>query len=225
MNLQDERLDKPIAPSTFIGHKIATDGSEESIDALLYEYLLAGNGVFLRARRKEFTVSLPLCSREVRGLRDAEVGIEWNKPNIESSVWKEILDDARGRHLSSKFKEDVYLILWNELSKCWRWRSAGRNSNWAMTIADDALPEYGEACIELHTHPPGALHFSKADDRDESGKFRIFAILIDVHDKPKIRFRCGIYDHLVPIPAAWVGALPDGIVDLNEIDALVEMMS
>ena len=76
-------------------------------------------------------------------------------------------------------------------------------------------------CIRI----PGALHFSRADDRDESGKFRIFAILIDVHDKPKIRFRCGVYDHLIPIPAAWVGAMPDGIIDLSEIDAVVEMLS
>ena len=87
------------------------------------------------------------------------------------------------------------------------------------------MPEYVECCIELHTHPPGALSFSAADDRDELGKFRIFAILIDVHDKPKIRFRCGVYEHLVPIPAAWVSEMPDGIVDLNEIEALVEMLS
>ena len=87
------------------------------------------------------------------------------------------------------------------------------------------MPQYAECCIELHTHPPGALHFSRADDRDELGKFRIFAILIDVHDKPKIRFRCGVYDHLIPIPAVWVGEMPEGIIDLNEIDALVEMLS
>ena len=69
------------------------------------------------------------------------------------------------------------------------------------------------------------MNFSGADDADELGKFRIFAILIDVHEKPKIRFRCGVYEHLVPIPAAWVGEMPEQIPDLNEIDALVEMLS
>ncbi len=107
----------------------------------------------------------------------------------------------------------------------WQWRASGRESNWASTIADDTLPEYAECCIELHTHPPGALNFSRTDDADELGKFRIFAILIDVHDKPKIRFRCGVYDHLIPIPAVWVGEMPEGIIDLNEIDALVEMLA
>ena len=115
-------------------------------------------------------------------------------------------------------------MYWDRVLRSWQWCASGRESNWASTIADDTLPEYADCCIELHTHPPGALNFSRADDRDEIGKFRIFAILIDVHDKPKIRFRCGVYDHLVPIPAAWVGEIPEGIVDLNEIDAIVEML-
>jgi len=46
----------------------------------------------------------------------------------------------------------------------------------AATIAEDSLSEYGQACLELHTHTPGAVHFSSADDLDESGKFRIFGI-------------------------------------------------
>ncbi len=70
----------------------------------------------------------------------------------------------------------------------------------------------------------GLIQFSKADDRDESGKFRIFGLIADVHDKPKIRFRCGIYDHLVPIPFSWIGQLPGGVIDLNEVEALLQMM-
>ncbi|MBK7497435.1 MAG: hypothetical protein IPI28_19310 [Candidatus Omnitrophica bacterium] len=94
----------------------------------------------------------------------------------------------------------------------------------AATIADDQLPEYADACIELHTHPPGALNFSGADDIDEPGKSRIFGILVDVHDKPKIRFQCGIYDQFVQIPASWISVLPKGIVDLNEVESLLQMM-
>lgn len=223
MSLQPEPADHRITPPQFIGHRIASR-DREPIDAVLYEYLLAGNGLILRAKRNEFTACLPICSRVVTGLPDSFVGIMWHKPRIRPAICNEILQDAQRKHPSSEFKEDVYLIYWDKTAECWQWRSAGRENNWAATIADDTLPEYAEACIELHTHPPGALNFSKADDRDESGKFRIFAILIDVHDKPKIRFRCGVYDHLIQIPSAWVGLLPDGIIDLNEIEALIEMM-
>lgn len=213
-----------MTPPKLVGHRIAAS-ENDPIDAALYEYFLAGNGLFVRAKRREFAVSLPLSMQKIWGLPNVSIGIFWERPRIGASAWQEILMHARQRQTSSNFKEEVYLIYWDKLSGAWQWRASGREHSWASTIADDTLPEYAECCIELHTHPPGALNFSGADDRDELGKFRIFAILIDVHDKPKIRFRCGVYDHLVPIPAVWVGELPDGVIDLNEIDALVEMLS
>ncbi|HMS09267.1 MAG TPA: hypothetical protein PKE66_07275 [Pyrinomonadaceae bacterium] len=214
----------PILPPKLVRHRIAAS-ENEPIEAALFEYLLAGNGLFVRAKRGEFAVSLPLSIQKISGLPNAPVGISWTKPRIPASLWQQVLLHARESHSSSRFKEEVYLIFWDKQHGEWHWRASGRESNWASTIADDTLPEYAECCIELHTHPPGALNFSGADDRDELGKFRIFAILIDVHDKPKIRFRCGVYDHLIPIPAVWVGEMPEEIIDLNEIDSIVEMLS
>lgn len=213
-----------IAPPKLVGHRIAAS-ENDPIDAALFEYLLAGNGLFVRAKRREFAISLPLNVQKISGLPKTSVGISWAKPRIAASLWYEILLHARNEYASSSFREEIYLIYWDKLLADWRWRASGREHTWASTVADDSLPEYADCCIELHTHPPRALHFSRADDRDELGKFRIFAILIDVHDKPKIRFRCGVYDHLIPIPAAWVGEMPEGIIDLNEIDALMEALS
>lgn len=207
----------------FVGHRIAEQGGE-TVEALMYEYLLAGNGLLLRAVREEFMASLPIAYREVKGLPEAFVGLSWHRPRIASELWNEILRHARNSHTAADFKENVYLIYWDKIRAMWRWRAAGRNNSWAATIADDQLPEYADACIELHTHPPGALNFSGADDVDESGKFRIFGILVDVHDKPKIRFRCGIYDQFVQMPASWISVLPKGIVDLNEVESLLQMM-
>lgn len=213
-----------IAPPKLVGHRIAVS-ENEPIDAALYEYFLAGNGLFVRAQRREFAVSLPLTDQKISGLPNASVGILWAKPRIPASLWQQVLQHARQMHSSSSFKEEVYLIYWDKILGTWRWRASGRESNWSSTIADHTVPEYADCCIELHTHPPGALNFSGADDADELGKFRIFAILIDVHDKPKIRFRCGVYEHLIPIPAAWIGEMPKEIIDLNEIEAIVERLS
>jgi hypothetical protein len=213
-----------IAPPKLVGHRVAAS-ENDPIDAALFEYLLAGNGLFVRAKRREFAVALPLSMQKISGLPKISIGVSWTKPRIPASLWQEILRHSQQTHTSSNFKEEVYLIYWDKGFSEWQWRASGRENNWASTVADDTLPEYSDCCIELHTHPPGALSFSRADDRDELGKFRIFAILIDVHDKPKIRFRCGVYDHLVPIPAVWVGEMPEGIIDLNEIGVLVELLS
>lgn len=207
-----------------VGHRIAAS-ENEPIEAALFEYLLAGNGLLVRAKRTEFAVSLSLGVRKISGLPTVAVGVSWTRPRIAPSLWQEILSHARQQNASSSFKEDVYLVYWDKVLSEWHWQASGLEHTWASTIADDSLSEYADCCIELHTHPPGALNFSPADDQDELGKFRIFAILIDVHEKPKIRFRCGIYEHLVQIPAISVGEMPDGIIDLNEIDPLVEMLS
>lgn len=214
---------RPFTSSEFIRHRIARERLEP-IEAILYEYVLAGNGVVLRAQRDEFSVSVPLSYREIKGLPEVFVGIKWHRPRVPSRVWEEILAHARRSHGPAEFKEEVYLVYWDKWLESWQWRPASRSRTWASTIADDTQPEYAEACIELHTHPPGALNFSRADDQDESGKFRLFGILIDVHDKPKVRFRCGVYDHLIQIPFAWIGRLSEGVIDLNEIEALLEMM-
>ena len=215
---------KIFEPPKLVGHRIA-ESEHDPIEAALYEYLLSGNGLLVRAKRREFSISLPLNLLKVQGLPDTSIGVSWNRPRPSETLWRGILQHARYKDASSEFKEEVYLIYWDDVLQAWTWKAAGRNSSSVTTIADDSLAEYAECCIELHTHPPGANYFSTADDRDELGKFRIFAILIDVHDKPKIRFRCGVYEHLVPIPAVWVGEMPDGIIDLNEIEAIVEMLS
>lgn len=213
-----------VASSTpFIGHRIARERLEP-VEAILYEYVLAGNGVVLKAQRDEFTVSVPLVNREIKGLPEAFVGIKWHKPRVPGRIWDEICLHAQISNSKENFREELYLIYWDKVSDSWQWCISGRDRTWASTIADDRRPEYSEACIEVHTHPDGAYQFSTADDRDESGKFRIFGIIADVHEKPKIRFRCGVYDHLIPIPFSWIGHLPTGVVDLNEVEALLQKM-
>jgi PRTRC genetic system protein A len=206
----------------FVAHIIASSETE-AITAVMFEYLLAGNGLFIRAKRREFSVCLPVCRENVKGLPEAKSGIVWHKPRIPGCIWQQILENARIGSDSIQFREDVYIVFWHEAANQWRWKNIGRERSAARTIADDSLSEYGEACIELHTHPAGAIHFSRADDRDESGKFRIFGILIDIHSQvPKIRFRCGVYDHFTQIPTDYISEMPEGLLDLNKFEQFLQ---
>ncbi len=207
-----------IALPKFVEHKIAS-AETEAVSAVMYEYLMAAGGVFIRAKRREFTACLPLCEKKINGLPEVKSGIFWHKPKITNLLWRHILEHARANSEANDFREDVYVVYWNENAGNWLWKPIARERSLAATLAEDRLAEYGEACIELHTHPPGAIHFSGADDRDETGKFRIFGILIDVHSAtPKIRFRCGIYDFFAQIPAGYVSEMPDEIIDLNAME-------
>lgn len=211
----------PFVPK-FVEHKIASHETE-AITAVMFEYLMAGNGLFIRAKRREFSVCLPVCRASVKGLPEVKSGTVWHKPRIPVHIWLQILENARQGSDPGYFREDVYVVFWHESTSQWRWKNIGKDRQWARAIADDSLSEYGEACIELHTHPDGVIHFSKSDDRDEEGKFRIFGILIDVHTpNPKIRFRCGVYNYFAQIPAYYISEMPEELLDLNKYEQSAE---
>lgn len=214
----------PFVPK-FVEYKIASHETE-AITAVMFEYLMAGNGLFIRARRREFSVCLPVCREPIKGLPEAKSGVVWHKPRIPSCIWQEIWQNARYGSDHLQFREDVYIVFWHETSGRWHWKNVSQERSYARTIADDSTSEYGEACLELHTHPNGMIHFSQADDRDESGKFRIFGILIDVHSSnPKIRFRCGVYDYFAQIPADYISELPPDFLDLNRFEQSIKRTS
>lgn len=216
-----ERLIEPVNFPKFIEHRIAKEHTPKDISAVMYQYLMAGNGIFVRAKRKEFSITLQISKVRINGLPFMKSLVYWSTPRINGSLWKDILENARCGCDEKAFREDFYVIYWNEQKSSWNWRAASRDRSSASTIADDKLEEYAKCCIELHTHPRDVIHFSQADDKDETGKFRIFAILVDIHGTPKIRFRCGVYDHFVQIPAEYIGDLPSEIIDLNGVDKII----
>ena len=97
----------------FIGHRIAKERFDP-VEAILYEYVLAGNGVVLKAHRDEFTVSVPLVYREIKGLPEPFVGIKWHKPKVPGRIWDEICLHAKTSNSKDNFKEELYLIYWDK---------------------------------------------------------------------------------------------------------------
>ncbi len=81
--------------------------------------------------------------------------------------------------------------------------------------------------MEIHTHPPGCFDFSRQDTSDESGKFRLFGILVDIHSaKPAIRLRVGVYDSFWEIPVESIADAPlENLIDLvkQEREMLAEI--
>lgn len=193
----------------------------EPVTAPLYEIVIAANGVFKRARRFEMTAAIQL-----EAFNKPLAGLAWETPRvslvkgIDGQIFSEILAHARQATDADNFAENVYAVYWDEAEKRWAWAEVSRSRSFAATIADDEHPAYKNALLEIHTHPPGCRNFSRQDDADEAGKFRLFGILLDLHSAvPKLRLRCGIYDHFWEFPASFVAPdLPLLLVDLVEED-------
>lgn len=201
---------------------------DQPITAPLYEIVIAQNGVFKRASRREmnavielsaFTVKIPELAVEKARVELVEM--------IPANIFEEILAHAQSSTDEANFTENLYAICWNEQRMDYFWKEISRHRSFASTIACDDDPVYQTAVLEIHTHPPHCLQFSGQDDRDESGKFRLFGILVDIHSRnPAIRLRLGIYDSFWEIPIETItDTTPENLTDLvkKEKEQLAEI--
>lgn len=199
---------------------------DQPITAPLYEIVIAQNGVFKRARRLEMTASVEVSAFAVKipELAGCEAKVELPE-KIPAQIFEQILAHARNSTDAGNFTENLYAICWNAEDHCYFWKEISGTRSFGSTIARDDDPAYQTAVLEIHTHPPGCLNFSSQDDLDESGKFRLFGILVDIYAaKPAIRLRVGIYDSFWEIPVeAILNAPLENITDLVEQE--IEMLA
>lgn len=190
---------------------------DQPITAPLYEIVIAQNGVFKRARRLEMTAAVEVSAFAVKipELADGASYVELAE-KIPAQIFIEILAHAQNSTDARNFTENLYVVCWNAETRSYCWKEISGARSFGSTIARDDDPAYQTAVLEIHTHPLGCRDFSSQDDRDESGKFRVFGILVDIHAaKPAIRLRVGIYDSFKEISVDEISDVPpEGIADL-----------
>lgn len=193
--------------------------SDQPVTAPLFEIVIARNGVFKRARRQEMTAAVEVSNFavEIPELATGVPCVELAR-KIPACIFAEILAHARSTTDAANFTENLYAICWNSANGNYFWKEISRHRSFGSTIARDDDPAYQTAVLEIHTHPPGCREFSASDDSDESGKFRLFGILVDIHSAhPAIRLRVGIYDSFWEILAEAVADVPpECLTDLVE---------
>lgn len=182
-------MTEPFSP---VGYSIGN----ESKPGKMYEYLMAGNGLFVRASRPGLTAKIPLAFTEkpVRGLPDATLNVD-----LVHKVTPGLL--LRILFLSRQNLPNETLFYLN-FATVWRldW-PAQTNTPGHCEPIDPFNPAGQTALIEVHSHGSMNAYFSNTDDRDETG-FRIYAVVgkLDTHF-PEIIVRVGVYGHHCVIPA------------------------
>ena len=176
-----------------------------ALEPCLYEYVVASNGLFVRAKRKGMSamVCVQTFTHQVAGLYPAMPYLDIAPVN--EWVLQNIL----------KYARDVAPLekLWWLLPVCHAWGIYTPEqiaSAASVRPVDPYHPRAVEALVEIHSHHRMPAFFSDADDRDETG-FKVYAVLGYIHHQPTLRVRVGIYGHFMEIPAEWVFDLPDGI--------------
>ena len=196
--------------STLVSYNIATSCLLPPISSAIKEYWLAGNGVFLGAARDGVEVCVQLCALNIPGLPKLKPYFNFDYPPIPQHLVSTLLELS-----TAAGQEEVLFYL------------AFTDDNWQLIIPDQVATEYNVtpidplnpfyelAIVEVHSHHRMAAEFSLADDKEEAGKFRLFAVLGEIFTNPTINVRLGIYNHFQLLAASKVFQLPPSIIDAN----------
>jgi len=191
----------------------------------LYQYVVAANGVFLRAERPGLKAMIWVASTSapIRGLVVLTSYVHLTENRVPVRITARMVEMAyhmQGREIL--FYLEPVPVRWIEADTHTAMVSSRPENPWRLRVPEQiATPasvkpvnpgDGAEALIELHSHHGMGAFFSSMDSRDETG-FRIYAVLGNLDSTPMINVRVGIYGNFCGIPADMVFELPVGLVD------------
>ena len=186
---------------------VQDDGKLPSIPDCLYAYIMAGNGIFLYAKRDDLEVLIPIWRATIAGLPPLEPFV--HMPRVPAVLLQHILQ-------ASKQNLPNEILFWFNLDydqAAWSVDAPLQTCTPASAVPVDRNDPLGiKALIDLHSHAHLDPFFSRIDNKDEQG-FRIFAVIGRVNEKPLILVRVGVYGNYWNIPASMIFELPEEIWD------------
>lgn len=189
----------------FADYLFAKEPTLPPLPSCLYQYVVAANGLFVRAERPGLSALVPLHRLDgVRGLQSLQPYVRI-RPVPEHMV-KGIFQTAVkyiGREILYYFRMET---------DGWRASAPQQVQSAGSVTPVDPYAAGENTLIELHSHHRMAAYFSSTDNREEQG-FRVYAVIGGLDSAPSIRVRVGIYGHFWQCPASWVFCLPSGVRD------------
>ena len=166
-----------------------------------YDYILAGNGLFKRARSRHVEVMACIAPAHVAGLPGAVAYVKLLGRRLPEQFLVTAHADAL-RWARRQGREAMYHALRMEDGRAQLRRPRQRANGGGV-----AYEGGGDARIvcDLHSHCEMRAYFSTTDDRDEVG-FRFYAVMGRIGSRPEIAMRLGVYGDFVPVPARTVFA-------------------
>ncbi|MCC6175902.1 MAG: hypothetical protein IT305_11405, partial [Chloroflexi bacterium] len=167
---------------------------------LAFDYVLAGDGVYLAAENDDLQVRVPIAECNVRGLAPVYPACSLKHGRIPRWIWDAIVWAAHVGYLRGR---EVMLEV-----------TFDSNVGYRLTIPPQlAGPERviylptATSVLEIHSHGPHSAVFSSIDDHDEQG-LRLYGVVGRLGtDQPTVSLRVGAYGYFLPV--AW-GSVFDG---------------
>ncbi|HFE67599.1 MAG TPA: hypothetical protein ENJ93_10085 [Chloroflexi bacterium] len=185
-------------------------------DALAYQYILAGNGVFIRAETHFFEALLSIAPCTVRGLASLRQHFRLKVPRIPARLLDTILADARHARRQNSDRAnnglpddglDEVLYQFHHHGQMVQVKKPPQRAT-AVSVTAVGSADAAVIC-DLHSHGNMPAFWSSTDDADEQSA-RLFAVIGKLDSEPEIRLRVGVYGYwmALPITAVFTSAGP-----------------
>lgn len=184
-----KKLPNPVNYQIYQGQSLERPG--------LYDYVLAGNGVFKTAKGDHFHAAIPLgYVGQIAGLPDFNrPPLVLYPPKIPAKWLYAVLDHARKASGDSAHSqvlvgpiEQMYHFHW--LENCWR-VAVPRQQATAGRVGYRGGDE-ATIVLDLHSHHEMNSFFSTVDNADEQG-LRFYGVIGRIYSEPEVRLRVGVY--------------------------------
>jgi PRTRC genetic system protein A len=162
-----------------------------------YNYILAGNGVWVDAENEFLRARVQAAPVKVRGLADLEPQL-FLRNKIPIDYFDRINLIISRNSERQIYEEQFFVITWNKnKEKFDTWYPPQRQAG--SKVKYDTTGINYPVVIELHTHGIMPAFFSQTDNEDERG-LRIYAVIGRL-DRicPEIRLRVGVYGYWQPV--------------------------
>jgi len=171
-----------------VSYLLNTDRGQEGTPGLFYDYILAENGLFIRARNPLIEGAICISPVEIRGLSPLEERIEL----VHGKIPWHLYDLSLSVLMASNDREQYLAITWEDE---YRLRLPAQERN-AASVKYENLPS---SVMDIHSHGIMKPFFSGTDNEDEQG-LRLYMVVGRLDTLlPEIEMRVGVYGYFASV--------------------------
>lgn len=175
-----------------VDYLVARDGPPP-LSGHAYDYVLAGNGVYVQAESACLLARVPVTPCCVRGLPLLEPVCVLKHGRLPLDLWQHIVAVAQ---TWAAFGQEVLLTVRHDARLGYH-LVVPRQATGATEITYRPAPN---VVLEIHSHHAYPARFSPVDDADEQ-RLALYGVLgrLDTAH-PQVALRLGVYGYFMPVP-------------------------
>ncbi len=194
-----------------VGYLINSREGLNGETGLYYNYILAGNGLFIAAESRLITARIPVAHGEVRGLAPVETKFVLTY----GSIPQRFFDLSLNVFLADTTREHYVAIIGDAGYHIYAPIQDREQGNVTYEVGDSVI-------LEMHSHGTMTAGFSSQDNRDEKG-MKVYGVVGNLRSTPAVKLRLGVYGYYLPLlwKDVFDGCL-NGAVDTEKEEVICE---